>query len=361
MASRRIMIMAGGTGGHVIPGLTIAKLLQQQDCEIHWFGTEQGIEAKLVPEAGIKLHCIKIAGLRGSGWRGYFTAPWKVLMAIKQSYAVFKQVNPDLVLGMGGYVTGPGGIAAKLLKKPLIIHEQNTRAGLTNRILQHFAKYILQGFPNTFKAKTNVIYTGNPVSDKILQIADPEKRFEVRQTAPLRVLVLGGSQGAQAINEALITALKQPLGDVAFEFWHQCGAKNVEACQAAYQDAAYPVTLDGFIADMDKAYDWADLIIARAGALTVSEIAASGNASILIPYPYAVDDHQTSNADYLVQQQAAKILPQSHLNGNKLREIFRNFAEDRQQLLHMANRAKAMAMPEASAHIVKYCLGEAHG
>lgn len=361
MQAKKVLIMAGGTGGHVIPGLTIAHQLKSCDCDIGWLGTPTGIEASLVPQASFPFYPIQVSGLRGKGWRSLIIAPWQMVQALHQSYKVFRQFNPDLVIGMGGYAAGPGGIMAKCLGKPLFIHEQNTRPGLTNRILKCIAKTTFQAFPNTFKPQKQVVLTGNPVRQSIMDIAEPKERLAGRDLSQLRILVLGGSQGAQAINEAVIESMTMSIDGVNVVVRHQCGTKHLAACEQAYKEVSCKAAVTDFIDDMAEAYRWADLVIARAGALTVSEIAASGSCSILIPHPYAVDDHQTFNARYLSDQGGARLLPQDQMTPEKLSTMYAELAKDREQLVAQAEAARRAAMPNALADIVGYCLGEKNG
>ncbi len=350
--------MAGGTGGHVIPGLTIAHRLQRADCAIAWLGTSHGLEASLVPQANFSFYPIQVTGLRGKGWRALVRAPLTMIQALYQAYKIFREVKPDLVIGMGGYASGPGGIIAYCLGKPLLIHEQNTKPGLTNRILHLLAKETFEAFPNSFTSKRRTHVTGNPVRCEILAISDPKQRLADRTSGVLRMLILGGSQGAKAINEAVIDSLQRLPEGVTLSIRHQCGQQHHEACEKAYKNTAMQAIVTGFIDDMAEAYEWADLVIARAGALTVSEIAASGSCSVLIPHPFAVDDHQTSNARYLSDKNAAILLPQAQLSAERLQEIYCKFAKDRQGLVTMAEAARRAAMPSALEDIVGHCLGE---
>lgn len=353
--SKTILIMAGGTGGHVFPGLAVAKLLQEQGHNVAWLGTRHGLDTTLVPKEGIPFHQISIRGLRGKGLLGLCLAPVKIGKAILESLLILRRVKPDVVLGMGGYVTGPGGIACWLKRIPLVIHEQNAIPGKTNQILTRFAKKTLQAFPNSFATDVNALTVGNPIRESLCQLAPPEQRLN-RQQKKMNVLVFGGSQGAQAINNCLLEILTTEFAQQHCDVWHQVGEKNVQAMSQAYQTKKLEGKLSAFIDDMPAAYDWADLVICRAGALSVSEIAAVGIGSILIPYPSAVDDHQTANAQFLQQANAAIILPEKSLSASELLAILQKFSDNRQQLIDMAVNARQEAMPEATAQVAKICL-----
>lgn len=344
-----VLMMAGGTGGHVFPALAVARQLQQDGYHIEWLGTAAGIEKTLVPDHGITLHTITIAGLRGKGIRGLFAAPLKILRAVWQARAVVKKVQPVAVLGFGGYATGPGGVAARLCGVPLLIHEQNARAGMTNRLLSHIAGCVMQAFPGTL---AQALTTGNPVRAEVLALADPQERMS---TAPgaLKVLVIGGSQGAVALNNVVFAAMQQLPAEQRPQLRHQAGRNNIEKVQAEYAQAGIDAEITAFIDDMAAAYGWADLIICRAGALTVSEVAAAGCAAIFIPLPSAVDDHQTANARYLADQQAAVICPQAQLTPEWLSRQWLHFAADKEQLKVMAVKARALAMTGAAGLVAE--------
>ena len=355
--SKTILIMAGGTGGHVFPGLAVAALLQQQGHRVEWLGTRHGLDTKLVPAANIPFHQISIRGLRGKGVLGLCTAPFKIAKAILESLRVLRQVKPDVVLGMGGYVTGPGGVASWLKCIPLMIHEQNAIPGKTNQILTHFAKRVLQAFPNSFPDKVNALTVGNPIRSSLCHLALPELRLN-RKAGKLRILVFGGSQGAEAINHCLLEILSTEFARQHCEVWHQVGERNYQAMTKEYQARQLTGKVMAFIDDMPAAYDWADVVICRAGALSVSEIAAVGIGSILIPFPSAVDDHQTANAQFLQHAEAAIIIQESTLKTSQLLAILQDFGNNRQQLIRMAVNARNAAMPEATAQVVKQCLQE---
>lgn len=352
--ARRVLIMAGGTGGHVFPALATADALRAQGVEVEWLGTAAGIEADVVPRAGIRLHCIDVRGVRGKGRVRQLLAPFGLLLALWQAFGVLRRVRPDAVLGMGGFASGPGGLVAWLLRMPLVIHEQNAVAGTTNRILAHFATRVLQAFPRAFKGADRGEVVGNPVRGPILELPAPQQRFEGRE-GPLRVLVIGGSLGARAINELVPAALAQLPGDQRPEVWHQAGRRNIDEAQAAYAAAGVEARVVPFIERMDEAYGWADLVLCRAGALTVSELAIAGVASILVPLPHAIDDHQSANAGFLDAAGAGIRVAQRELTPARLLELLKTL-NSREQLLNMANAARALARPEASETVARVCV-----
>jgi UDP-N-acetylglucosamine--N-acetylmuramyl-(pentapeptide) pyrophosphoryl-undecaprenol N-acetylglucosamine transferase len=333
----RVLIMAGGTGGHVFPGLAVAQYLQAQGVEVHWLGTSQGLEARLVPENKLPLHLITISGLRGKGIKNLLKSPFKLLAAVKQAMRVMKNLNPDVVLGMGGFVSGPGGLASWLMRCPLIIHEQNAKAGITNRILSRFAKRVLVGFPTAFDKAIPVVPVGNPVRDEIAHLPPPLERFKPH--TPFQLLVVGGSLGAQALNDLVPQALSLLAPEERPSIFHQTGEKHFEAAKKAYAALALEATLAPFIQDMAHAYAQADMVLCRAGALTVAELCAVGLGAILIPFPYATDDHQTANANFMVNNQAALCLQQAGLSALSLAEVIRQFSLSPEKRLAMAQAA----------------------
>jgi UDP-N-acetylglucosamine--N-acetylmuramyl-(pentapeptide) pyrophosphoryl-undecaprenol N-acetylglucosamine transferase len=352
----RVMIMAGGTGGHVFPALAVAAELRERGAEVFWLGTRQGLEARLVPAAGISMEWVSVSGLRGKGVAAWLLAPWRLLWAALQVLAVMLRQRPVVVLGMGGFVTGPGGVVTWLLRKPLVIHEQNAIAGLTNRLLAPLAQRVLEAFPGTFHGK-HVTHTGNPVRRAIAALPAPEDRFAGRSGA-LRLLVLGGSLGARALNEVVPAAIAQLSSRP--EIWHQAGSRNLEETLAHYRSAAVTARVEPFIDDMAAAYGWADLVVCRAGALTVAELAAAGVGAILVPYPHAVDDHQTRNAAYLADADAALVIQQPEFTRDKVCELLTSFM-DRPRLLAMAQAARRLARPQAAATVAALCWEAAHG
>ncbi|OGT35111.1 MAG: undecaprenyldiphospho-muramoylpentapeptide beta-N-acetylglucosaminyltransferase [Gammaproteobacteria bacterium RIFCSPHIGHO2_12_FULL_37_14] len=347
---QRVLIMAGGTGGHVFPGLALAHYLRTKEIEIHWLGTQQGVESQLVPEAGITLHCISIGGLRGKGMMTLLQAPFKLLIALFQSCRILYQVKPDVVIGFGGFASGPGGLATWLMRYPLVIHEQNAKVGFTNKVLAFFSKKILEGFPAAFKSRSKVVVIGNPVRQEIENLYPPIERMSARQS-PCHLLVLGGSLGAQAINEILPKALLHLSFTERPEILHQTGKKHFDVTKQAYQTRDLPVNLVPFIGDMAAAYQWADIVLCRAGALTVAELCTVGLGAIFVPYPHAVDDHQTANAQYMVNHQAAVCIQQSDLSEKGLAEIISNLASSPAKRLRMAQAAYQLRFVDVSEKI----------
>jgi UDP-N-acetylglucosamine--N-acetylmuramyl-(pentapeptide) pyrophosphoryl-undecaprenol N-acetylglucosamine transferase len=362
MHKRRILMMAGGTGGHVFPALAVAERLQSQGWEIHWLGTKAGLEANIVPKAKIAIHYISVKGLRKNGVLGWCFAPTRLLLAFFQSLSIIHKLKPDVVLGMGGFICGPGGVATWLLRYPLIIHEQNAIVGLTNRALSHLAVRVLEAFPGAFNAKAKAIYTGNPIRETLLGISAPAIRFTARRQkepqGPLRLIVLGGSQGALALNEICPIAIQKMSFEKRPVVWHQTGVKNDAAIKtkAAYETAGLLARVEPFIEDMASAYEWADLVLCRSGALTVTELATVGIGSILVPYPFAVDDHQTANGRFLENVGAAKIIDQSCLSAENLAELLTELLSDRDRLLKMAEAAFRVAKRNALSEVVMYCV-----
>jgi UDP-N-acetylglucosamine--N-acetylmuramyl-(pentapeptide) pyrophosphoryl-undecaprenol N-acetylglucosamine transferase len=365
MTKQRILIMAGGTGGHVFPALAVAERLLSQGWDIHWLGTRAGLEASIVPKANIPVHYISVKGLRKNGILGWCLAPVRLLRALFQSVNIIHQLKPNIVLGMGGFIAGPGGLAAWLLRCPLIIHEQNAILGLTNRVLSHLATRVLEAFPGAFKAKAKAIYTGNPIREALLAVPAPAVRFAERRlkepTDPLRLLVLGGSLGAVALNEVCPAAIQKLSVENRPLVRHQTGVKNdaVIKTKASYELAGISARVEPFIEDMASAYGWADLVLCRSGALTVTELATVGVGSILVPYPFAVDNHQTANGRFLEKAGAAKIIDQSRLSAENLAELFLELFSDRDRLLKMAEAAFNGAKRSAVTEISRYCVESA--
>lgn len=363
-----VMIMAGGTGGHVFPALAVADELRARGIEVFWLGTRHGLEAELVPKAGIEIEWISISGLRGKGLLGWLLAPLRLSKALFQSLEVIMRRRPMAVLGMGGFVAGPGGLMTWLLRKPLVIHEQNAVAGLTNKLLARVAGRVIEAFPGTFANNRNALAIGNPVRASIAALPMPDERMAGRK-GPLRLLVVGGSLGAKALNETVPAALALLNSQLAEserpEVWHQTGGRNLEDARLHYNNSQVSGRVDAFIDDMAEAYGWADLVLCRAGALTVSELAAAGVASLLVPFPYAVDDHQTANAHYLVDSGAALLLPQFELDAQRLSETVLRFGRDcqtgRAELRAMANKARAKAMVDAARQVANICEEATYG
>jgi len=358
-----VLIMAGGTGGHVFPALATAEQLSRRGVSVEWLGTATGIEAELVAKAGFPISFITVSGVRGKGMLSLLGAPFQLARAITQAVNHVRRIDPQCVLGMGGFASGPGGIAAWLLRRPLVIHEQNAIAGTTNRILARFAKLVLQAFP---KALANGRLVGNPIREAITHLDAPEQRMNERATenaAALRVLVLGGSLGAAALNETLpaAVALIREQGQVSLDIWHQTGKRHIDAARGLYDERGVIARVDAFIDDMADAYRWADVIVCRSGALTVSEIAAAGVGAILVPFPHAIDDHQTANAQWLVDHGAAVLMPQATLTAENLAQQLTALAAEPDRLLNMARKARAQAKPDAAQHVAEICLEVAHG
>ncbi len=352
-APSHILVMAGGTGGHVFPGLALAAALRERGCRVSWLGTSQGIEARLVPEAGIKLHTLPIAGLRGKGLASRLLAPWRLGLSLWAALVLMIRLHPQVVVGFGGFATGPGGVMASALGRPLLVHEQNAVAGLTNRWLARIADQVFAGFPDSFPESVSCRTIGNPVRREIADLAPPDARWASRK-GRLRLLVLGGSLGARTLNAvvpaalALLPAEQRPL------VRHQAGERTLDLALDAYRKAGVDAEISAFIEDMAEAYAWADLVICRAGALTVAEIAAAGVPALFVPYPHAVDDHQTANAGFLVAAEAAWCVQEADLTPQRLSE--RLSAVQREDLLDRAQRARAEARPDAVAQLVAACL-----
>jgi UDP-N-acetylglucosamine--N-acetylmuramyl-(pentapeptide) pyrophosphoryl-undecaprenol N-acetylglucosamine transferase len=344
-----VLIMAGGTGGHIMPALAVAEVLRERGVAVRWMGTPAGLEARLVPVAGYEIEWITVAGLRGKGALALVAAPLRLARALWQALGAFRRVRPAAVLGMGGFASGPGGLAAWLTRTPFAVHEQNAVPGLTNRVLARLADRVFEAFPGSFE-RSGVECVGNPVRAAIERLPSPEARYAARQ-GPLRVLVLGGSQGALALNTAVPDALARLPEALRPEAWHQAGAKLLAAAEAAYAEARVAARVVPFIEDMAEAYAWADLVICRAGAMTVAELAAAGVAAVLVPLPSAVDDHQTANARYLADAGAAVLLPQYELTPDRLAAELERLLADRAALARMATLARGRAIPDAALRV----------
>jgi UDP-N-acetylglucosamine--N-acetylmuramyl-(pentapeptide) pyrophosphoryl-undecaprenol N-acetylglucosamine transferase len=373
----KVMIMAGGTGGHVFPALAVAEVLRKRDLNIEWLGTARGIENTVVPAAKIPLHHIRVKGVRGHGPLGLLKAPFLIFFAIVQAVIIFRKVKPDVVLGFGGFASGPGGVAAKLLGTPLVIHEQNAIAGTTNRLLAKIAQRVLAAFNGAFnknsvgneksaiaeKTQNQIITVGNPVRNSIAILAEPMVRYQARAQLkePLHLLILGGSLGAQIINETVPAALALLPINKRPSVHHQAGKNHLEATIAHYMQQQVNAKVDAFIEDMAAAYAWADVIICRAGALTVSEIMAAGVAAILIPLPSAIDDHQTHNAAILTRAHAGIAIAQHELSAEKLAALLLTKIVDRDYLQMLATNARTLALPQAAETVADICLEMVRG
>ena len=346
--SHTILIMAGGTGGHIFPGLAVAEQLRAAGWEVVWMGVRGGMEERLVPRYGYRAAWIRARAARGKGIVQKLLLPANLLFSFWESARHIRRLKPSVVLGLGGYVAFPGGMMASLLDRPLALHEQNAVPGLANRVLARVCDRVMVAFPD---ALPGAEWTGNPVRAEIAAIAPPDERLQGRD-GPLRLLVVGGSLGAQALNDALPKALA--LLDAELLVVHQSGEKHLEALQANYRAAGVEGELVAFIEDMARHYAEADLVICRAGAVTIAELSAGGMASILVPFPHAVDDHQTANAHFLADRGAAILLPQKELSPQKLAELLRML--DRPKLLEMAKKARALGKPEAARMVARRCM-----
>jgi len=345
--AKRVLIAAGGTGGHIFPALTIARLLQKNYTEVTWLGSKRGLETSIIPQTDIPLYTISISNLRGKKNIFHMLAvPFKLLIALGQSIRIIHKIKPDVVLGMGGFASGPGGLAAWLLRKKLVIHEQNAIPGMTNKILAHVASSVFTGFPNS-----KYIYAGNPIRLDIAALPPPQERL-LQHSGPIRLLIIGGSQGSLSFNQIIPSALAQLPAEKRPEIWHQAGKKYLVIAEQNYKNAKITVRVDAFITDMAEAYQWADLVIARAGASTIAELTAIGIAAILVPYPYAVDDHQTANANFLVTANAARLLPHKDFSANNLAENLTALT-DRLTLLNMAKNGRKLRKIDAAEIVCK--------
>jgi UDP-N-acetylglucosamine--N-acetylmuramyl-(pentapeptide) pyrophosphoryl-undecaprenol N-acetylglucosamine transferase len=353
----KVLIMAGGTGGHVFPALACAEEFRARGYAVEWLGTPRGIENELVPQAGITLNLIQVSGLRGKGLGSLLKAPFQLLRALLQAWKIMRRLQPACVLGMGGYVTGPGGLAARLCGVPLVIHEQNAVAGTSNRLLAPLAARICEAFPDTFGRSARRRTTGNPVRSELF-LETPREALRNRRA---RLLVLGGSLGAEPLNQLLPQALALLPDELRPEVFHQAGKAHAEVTEQRYQALQLEARVAPFVKDMARAYAWADLVICRAGALTVSELAAAGLPALLIPLPHAIDDHQTHNAHYLSTAGAALLLPQATIDAASLAARLHEVLMHPEQLKAMAATARRLAKPDATRTVVDVCLEVARG
>lgn len=363
VVNRRLLVMAGGTGGHVFPGIAVAEYLQQEGWQVEWLGTKDRMEAQLVPKHGFKIHFIDIAGVRGNGLIRLLKAPFMIFHAIWQARRVIKAFQPHLVLGMGGYASGPGGVAAWLTGVPLILHEQNAVPGMTNKLLAPLARRVLTAFKtDSWKLKgVKKLQVGNPVRSAFSLVHEKE-----HIGTPLKILISGGSLGARVLNQKVPETIGQLFQEkalkTAVQVWHQCGKGNSETVSVAYEQAgvnAQFYKVDDFIDDMVAAYEWADIVICRAGALTVSEVALAGRCAIFVPLPHAVDDHQTKNAHYLVKENAAYCLPQTELENGKLIPLLKSLAQELHKVTIMSIKARQLGEAKATESVVNICIEEA--
>lgn len=352
-----VAVMAGGTGGHVFPALAVAERLRAEGVEVFWIGTRRGMEAQLVPQQGFAMEWIGIEGLRGKGLTTLVTAPFRLAAALWQAGQILRRRRPAAVLGMGGFASGPGGLMARVLGLPLVIHEQNRVPGLTNQWLARIAARVFEAFPGSFPPARGAVACGNPVRAEIAALAPPEGRLagRLQGSGPRRLLVLGGSLGAQALNRALPAALAQIPPEGRPQVRHQAGERTLAEAEQGYARAGVAAEVTPFIADMAEAYAWADLVVCRAGALTVSELAAVGLPAILVPYPHAVDDHQTGNARFLAEAGAALLLPQAELTPDTLAVHLTALLAAPDRLLTMAKAARTMAQPDAAGRVAAAC------
>ncbi|AVP95917.1 undecaprenyldiphospho-muramoylpentapeptide beta-N-acetylglucosaminyltransferase [Ahniella affigens] len=353
MSARPVVIMAGGTGGHIFPGIAVARALSVRGVPVRWIGSAGGLETRLVPEAGIAIDTLAIGGIRGKGLKALLAAPWRLMQAVLAARRILKAAKAAAVISFGGFAAGPGGLAARWLGIPVFVHEQNSIAGLTNKVLARLARNVFTGFSAV--RGLHGVWTGNPVRADIAALPAPEQR---PRPPGLRLLVLGGSQGARALNQVLpetIRSLQIPNLDVR----HQCGARMLDAARAAYGNAGVRASVEPFIADMAEAYAWADLVVCRAGALTLAELCAAGVGAVLIPYPHAVDDHQTANARALLDAGAAVLLPEKDLNPSTLFGVLQPLLADPARRLAMARAARSLAKPDADQVVADMILKEA--
>lgn len=377
---KKVLIMAGGTGGHIFPALSIAHQLQSLGVKVEWLGTKKGMESDLIPQTGIPIHYISVSGLRGKSALTKLFSPFVILIALIQALGKIIKTKPSCILGMGGFVTGPGGLAAWILRKPLVIHEQNAIAGFSNQMLYPIASVVMEGFAGAFSRKQEItkssllkrlgngdkaVFVGNPLRQEIVDCPSPEQRFTnnegiSKENDQLKLLVLGGSRGALAINKIIPEMLKEFSANENIALWHQCGKQNLDACEAYYQEMGLDKNpnyrIAAFIDDMAEAYCWADVVVCRAGASTVAEVAAIGIPAVFIPFPYAVDDHQTENAVVMQKLGAAWLIQQRELNTDKLATVLKKFIDDKQLILKTALLAQQVAKIDATQQAAKYCM-----
>lgn len=354
LSPRSILVMAGGTGGHVFPALAAANCLREQGINVEWLGTSSGIESRVVPPTGIKIHYINVSGLRGKSITSVIKAVIQLLGSLLQALRIIRDLKPVCILGMGGFTSGPGGLAAWLTRCPLVIHEQNAVAGTTNKLLSKLATRVLLGYPINFGGHKSS-FVGNPVREDITHVPAPEVRLRSR-VGKLHVLVLGGSLGAKPINDLFPSVIKSIAKEQRPTVWHQAGPRHVDSVKNQYCDVEVEVTIEAFIEDMAAAYSWADVVVCRSGALTVAELTAAGVASLLIPLPHAIDDHQTENARWLEHGGAGKLLAQSKLTITGLAKDLIELGNDREKVLNMSIAARKLAKIDADQRVAEVCM-----
>ncbi|WP_105213440.1 undecaprenyldiphospho-muramoylpentapeptide beta-N-acetylglucosaminyltransferase [Pseudoalteromonas sp. T1lg22] len=346
--NKSLVVVAGGTGGHIFPGIAVAQYLREQDWQVSWIGTDDRMEADVVPKHDIEIDFIRAQGVRGNGLKRLFQAPLMIIKAFFAARKILKQRRPAAVLAMGGYVTGPVGLAAKSLGIPLVIHEQNAVAGMSNKLLAKLANSCLGAFPGALP-QSDFQVVGNPVRQSLMNITP------VEVSSPINILVVGGSLGAQVLNDTLPTVFAELATKHELAVWHQTGKGRSSKVQEQYQAQQLEAKVSDFIDDMDAAYAWADLVICRAGALTVSEVAAAGRMALFVPFPHAVDDHQTANAQYLVGGDAALCMQQGDFYQTAVVEALAPYFQQPQLITEMGKRAKALAKLDATAAVAKQC------
>jgi UDP-N-acetylglucosamine--N-acetylmuramyl-(pentapeptide) pyrophosphoryl-undecaprenol N-acetylglucosamine transferase len=350
-----VLIMAGGTGGHIFPGIAVADQLRRRGVEVRWLGARGGMECQKVPEAGIALDVVDISGLRGKGVARWLLLPWKLLRAVYQSFRLLGDHRPACAISFGGYAAGPGGLAARMRGVPLMVHEQNRIPGMTNRVLARLSRKVLQAFPGTWEDRLRPVSCGNPVRNSVVELPGPSIRMAEREGV-IRVLVTGGSQGALALNRLVPAALSLLSSGPSFETRHQAGKGRGDETREAYRAAGVEAEVSEFIEDMAGAYGWADIVLCRAGALTVSELAAAGVAAVLVPFPYAVDDHQTRNAEFLVEAGAAILLPEAGISPGSLADTLKPLMVDRERLKSMAECGRSVSVPDSANRVAQLCM-----
>jgi UDP-N-acetylglucosamine--N-acetylmuramyl-(pentapeptide) pyrophosphoryl-undecaprenol N-acetylglucosamine transferase len=350
-----VLIMAGGTGGHIFPGLAVADNLRHRGVSVRWLGARGGMECQQVPQAGIPLDVVDISGLRGKGAGRWLLMPWKLLRAVFQAFKLLGDHRPVCAVSFGGYAAGPGGLAVRLRGIPLLVHEQNRIPGMTNRVLARLARKILQAFPGTWEERLQPETCGNPVRKSVADLAAPGLRMTERD-GKVRLLVTGGSQGARALNRLVPEALSLLPAEMKFETRHQAGKGWRDETIEAYRVAGAAAEVTEFIDDMAGAYGWADVVVCRSGALTVSELAAAGVASNLVPFPHAVDDHQTRNAEFLVEAGAAVLMPEAGIDSRALADVLQSLTGSRQKLVSMAENAREVSVPDSADRVASLCL-----